>query len=73
MTLNDVAYISEFSANLISVSKIVDRGATVVYHRDNATINNRAGDVLITVPRRINNLYTIRSAAQLQQQAHTRA
>jgi hypothetical protein len=59
IVLNDVAYVPNFSVNLISVAKIVDRGASVTYGLTRATVK-RNGLVKYTVPRR-NDLYIVQS------------
>jgi hypothetical protein len=58
--LKDVAYVPGFNANLISVSKITDTGATVIYDKNKATVTKKG--IRFTVPRR-NNLYVLTSSA----------
>jgi hypothetical protein len=58
--LKDVAYVPGFNANLISVAKIVDTGATVTYNRNNAIITQN-GQVKVVIPRR-QDLYVLPSS-----------
>ena len=38
ITLNEVSYVPELAANLLSVSKIVESGGTVLFNRHGASI-----------------------------------
>jgi hypothetical protein len=58
LTLTDVGYVPDFYVNLISVSKIVQTGADVIYKRNEAQII-RNGVIDIIFPRRQDNLYSI--------------
>lgn len=49
--LNDVVIAPTFNVNLMSVAKMVDKGAVVTYDKDKATISHN-GQVAFTIPRR---------------------
>ncbi|KAK3929564.1 Retrovirus-related Pol polyprotein from transposon TNT 1-94 [Frankliniella fusca] len=50
--LRDVLYVPELSANLISVPQLVDRGFEVVFGKDECSIKNKSGNVLLCGMRR---------------------
>jgi hypothetical protein len=57
--LNHVGVVRDFNVNLISVTKLTDNGATVIYNKDCAMINLRGGET-IKVPR-VHNLWELTS------------
>ncbi len=50
--LKDVVYVPDFSANLISVAKITEKGNLVSYANDKAVVMNKNNDVMFIVPKR---------------------
>ena len=55
ITLNDVAYLPDFKTNLISISRMADKGFEVICGKECAIVRHK-GKVIFTVPRR-GNLY----------------
>ena len=54
--LTDVAYVPGFDVNLMSVAKIVDKNARVIYDKKKATVETEQGQVLFSIPR-VHDLY----------------
>ena len=51
--LNDVAYVKDFKTNLISVSRMTERGFTVMYDDKEAVIRRKSTEkVMFTIPKR---------------------
>lgn len=59
--LKDVAYVPGFGVNLMSVTKIVDTGARVIYEKSRAIVEKK-GKEMFTVPR-VQDLYITTSPA----------
>lgn len=51
LLLNDVAYVPGFDVNLMSVTKIVDSGANVLYTKKKAEIQRKNGSAMLSIPR----------------------
>ena len=70
--LNDVVVVPSFKVNLMSVVKMLDKGATVIYEKDKATVVHGGkvrvdgGEVAFTVPRQ-GNLFVLTSNINTQQ------
>lgn len=45
--LPDTLFVPDLSANLLSISKITEKGHSVIFHKDNAIIKNPVGDVVM--------------------------
>jgi hypothetical protein len=66
--LIDVKYTKDFSNNLLSVSKLIDHGAQVVFASDKATIAYNG--VLAATAKRVGNLYYVDSNINIHDTAH---
>jgi hypothetical protein len=56
INIKDAIYAPSFTSNLLSVSKLVDKGKTITFNKHNAIVTDNNGEQSITIPR-INNLY----------------
>ena len=59
LTLSDVLYIPNFYKNLLSVSALEKKGATIVFQNGSGKIYNRNGHLFAQAIRQANDLYLL--------------
>ncbi|GBP09048.1 hypothetical protein EVAR_78386_1 [Eumeta japonica] len=62
--IEDVFCVPELTTNLISVSKLIEKGNRVYFNKDGSLIHNRDGD-LVTTATLLNGVYRLNTQEQL--------